>query len=86
MNYCVYILLSLKDNNFYVGFTGDLSQRLKDHKKGKVFATRYRLPVKLIYYEVGGSEKDARAREKYLKTGMGKRYIRNRLKQYLEKL
>lgn len=40
----------------------------------------------LVYFEVCGNEQDARAREKYLKSGMGKRYIRNRLKYYLKNL
>jgi hypothetical protein len=31
-------------------------------------------------------EKDARQREKYLKSGMGKKYIRSRIKKYLENL
>jgi putative endonuclease len=36
----------------------------------------------LIYYEAGRSREDARAREKFLKSGMGKRYIKNRLKTF----
>ncbi|MBU2635408.1 GIY-YIG nuclease family protein, partial [Patescibacteria group bacterium] len=30
--YYVYILLSKKDNDFYIGFTEDLKQRIKRHK------------------------------------------------------
>jgi len=33
-----------------------------------------------VYLEACLSRADAAAREKYLKTGMGKRYIKNRLK------
>ena len=51
----------------------------------RVQSTKDRLPIKLIYYEACIDEKDARAREKYLKSGMGKRYIRNRLKNYLNR-
>jgi putative endonuclease len=43
-----------------------------------------RLPFKLVYYESSISQKDALAREKYLKTGMGKKYIKSRIKNYLE--
>ncbi len=42
--------------------------------------------AKVSYYEACKNETDARVREKYLKSGMGKRYIRNRLKHYLEDL
>ena len=52
----------------------------------KVESTKDRLPIKLIYYEAGIDEKDARAREKYLKSGIGKRYLRNRLNNYMSDL
>jgi len=81
--YYVYVLLSLKDNKFYTGFAEDLIVRKKKHDNGLVFSTKSRRPLKLIYYEACFSKKDAKAREKYLKSGMGKRYIRNRLKDYL---
>ncbi len=47
------------------------------------FSTKSGLPWKLIYYEGCLNEKDAKAREKYLKSGMGKRYIKNRLKFFI---
>jgi predicted GIY-YIG superfamily endonuclease len=49
------------------------------------FSTKNRGPWRLIYYEGCPHENDARAREKYLKSGMGKRYLRNRLKSFLNK-
>ena len=82
MNY-VYILLSGKDGKFYTGSTNDLKRRINEHNSGRVDSTKDRLPMKLIYYEACIDEIDARARETYLKSGMGKRYIRNRLKNYL---
>jgi len=81
--YCVYVLQSEKDKNFYVGFTNNLKERLKLHNNGKVFSTKDRLPVGLIYYESCLNQDDATHREKYLKTSWGKRYIKNRLKNYL---
>jgi len=78
-----YIIQSMKDKGFYTGSTGDLRRRLKEHNTGKVFSTKNRGPFKLIYYEACLNEQDARAREKYLKTGMGKRYLKNRLKHFL---
>lgn len=78
MNY-VYVLLSEKDGKFYTGATWDLRLRYKQHQDGEVVSTKNRLPVKLVYYEACLSEKDAFIREKYLKSGLGKRYLRNRL-------
>ena len=49
----------------------------------KYFLQKARGPFGLIYYEACINEQDARTREKYLKSGMGKRYIRNRLKHFL---
>jgi putative endonuclease len=76
----VYVLKSQKDDQFYVGYTSDLKNRIFEHNSGKVFSTRPRRPFELVYYEAGRNEKDALKREKYLKTTYGKRYIRNRIK------
>ena len=81
--YYVYVLKSYKDNNWYTGYTGDLRERILAHNKGLNFSTSFRRPWRLIYYEASLNEEDARARERYLKSGMGKRYIRNRLKFFL---
>jgi len=53
-----------------------------EHAEGKVFSTKGRGPFELIYYEACSDSGDAFAREKYLKSGMGKRYLKNRLKRY----
>lgn len=82
MYYYVYILESQKDSFWYTGYTSDLKRRMREHLGGQAMSTRNRRPWKLIYYEACLSESDAIAREKYLKSGMGKRYIRNRLKSY----
>jgi len=77
---------SEKDGKWYTGFTNDLPKRFNDHNSGNVFSTSKRRPFKLIYFEACVDEKDARDREKYLKSGMGKRYLRNRLKHFLSRL
>ena len=77
-----YVLLSKKDDFLYVGCTQDLQNRLKEHNNSEVFSTKHRLPIKLIYHETCLNKKDAYTREKYLKSGMGRRYIKNRLKNY----
>jgi putative endonuclease len=79
----VYILQSKKDSKWYTGSTNDLRKRFKQHAEGKSFATKNRSPFEIIYYEACLSKEDARSREIYLKAGMGKRYIKNRLKRFL---
>lgn len=79
----VYILQSEKDNNFYTGYTNDLERRLKEHNDGKVKSTSYRRPLQIVYFEASLNQKDALKREKYLKTTYGKRYIKNRLSNFM---
>jgi putative endonuclease len=81
--YYVYLLRSNQDGKFYVGYTADLVKRMEDHNKGVVQSTRNRSPLELIYYEACINQQDALHREKYLKTAYGKRYIKNRLKEFL---
>ncbi len=81
--YYTYVLQSSKDSQFYVGFTKDLKLRFEEHRKGLVESTKNRKPLKLIYYEACLDQKDAVRREKYLKTYLGKMFLRNRLKSNL---
>jgi len=83
MFYFVYVLKSSKDNKYYTGSTNNLDRRIEEHNSGKVTSTRNRKPFVLVYYEACLNEHDARVREQYLKTAWGKRYIKNRLKNYL---
>ena len=81
--YYVYVLQSKKDEKWYTGYTDDLRKRFKEHNDGRVYSTKGRGPFELIYYEACLNQRDATSREKYLKTGMGKRYLKNRLKRFL---
>lgn len=78
-----YVIQSEKDKRFYTGSTQDLRKRFNEHNSGRVTSTKSRGPFELIYYEACLNEQDARYREKYLKSGMGKRYLKNRLKRLL---
>lgn len=78
----IYVLLSLKDKKRYIGFTAGLKNRLKEHGEGKVFSTKHRRPLILIYAEGCLNEEDARRREKHLKTTDGRRFLAKRLKAY----
>lgn len=63
--------------------SNDLRRRFLEHQQGKVFSTKHRRPIKIIYYETCMEQEDAEKREKYLKTAWGKRYLKNRLRKYL---
>jgi len=78
-----YVLQSLYDMKFYVGYTKDLKLRFEKHTKGFVELTMDRRPLKLVYYEACLSQADALKREKYFKTYHGKMFLKRRLKSYL---
>jgi len=87
--YFVYVLLSLKDRQFYIGFTGRTTEaRFLDHVRGKNISTSKRRPLILIYYEAHLSEEDAKRREHYFKTTKGKvtlkQILRNTIKNFSE--
>jgi putative endonuclease len=79
----VYVLQAAKDRNWYTGFTNDLRKRLKEHQRGLVRSTKGRGLLQLVYYEMCMDRVDARSRELFLKSGMGKRYLQNRLRRFL---
>lgn len=78
-----YVLQSQKDSNWYTGVTNDLRKCFYQHQNGKSRSTKGRGPLALIYFEMCQNELDARSRELFLKSGMGKRYLKNRLKRFL---
>ena len=78
-----YVLRSKKSGKWYTGSTNNLQKRFKEHNAGLARSTKGRGPFELIYYEACPDEKDSKSREKYLKSGMGKRYLKNRLKRSL---
>ena len=71
MDFFVYIIRSIKDSGYYVGMTKDLNTRLNYHNKGLVRSTKHRVPFELIYKEKFQTIKEAREREKYLKSYKG---------------
>lgn len=81
----VYLLKSETTGKWYTGSTNNLRKRILQHNSGKNISTKHGIPWKIIYFEVGLNVNDARAREKYLKSGMGKRYLKNRLKFFFSK-
>ena len=80
--YYTYVLFSQKDQQLYYGYTHDLTQRFEQHSKGQVISTKYRRPLKLIYYEACRNQQDAMKREKYFKSYRGRQFLAHRLKSY----
>jgi putative endonuclease len=78
-----YVLRSGLDGRFYTGCTSDLRARMDRHRAGNVKSTAHRGPLVLIYYEACPDLDDAHRRERFLKTGKGKRFLRQRLAGFL---
>jgi putative endonuclease len=74
-----YVLKSEKDGELYIGFSSNLKNRVREHNKGLVEITKNRRPLKLVYYEACVNEKKAIEREKSLKTGFGRSYLKRRI-------
>jgi putative endonuclease len=75
----VYALYSRIDDLFYIGITNDIDRRVQEHRQGKTQTTQRMDKPELIYYEACSSKQDAMARERQLKTGFGRGYLRRRL-------
>ncbi|MCH7534978.1 MAG: GIY-YIG nuclease family protein, partial [Bacteroidetes bacterium] len=74
----VYVIRSSKDGRFYVGMTCNIENRLKEHNGRKTKSTKGYVPWELFFFEEYPSRQDARNREKYLKGGSGKEYIKDK--------
>jgi putative endonuclease len=77
------VLKSEKTDEFYTGCTNNIKKRIQEHNNGDVCSTRYKRPLQPIYFEACLNKDDAFRRERYLKTTVGKRYIRKRLERGL---
>lgn len=86
MFYYTYVLQSNKDDKLYVGWTPDIRKRVAEHNLGLVQSTKSRRPLKLLFYEAFLNKKDAVLREKFLKTGWGRRHLKIALKYTLQDL
>ncbi len=82
--YYVYTILSLRTFDFYTGLATDLSRRLQEHSRGIVSSTNIRIPFKLIHYEYFVNFQDAKARELFLKSNVGKAQLKQSLKKTLQ--
>ncbi len=81
----VYLLDHIQDKTWYIGYTTNLERRLSEHQNGGGSRTTSlkKGNYKLIYYEAYLNKQDATSREKYLKSGSGRKYIKKQLRNYL---
>jgi len=77
--YTVYAIKSLTRNYIYVGMTSDLKKRLLQHNSDYEQTTKPYRPFELIYSELAENREQARIREKYFKSGIGKDFLRKLL-------
>lgn len=77
--YYTYVLRSKKDGKLYVGSTSNLIIRLNAHNSGNVESTIGRRPLEVIYYEACHDKQKAEKRERYFKTGFGRKFLKDRL-------
>lgn len=80
MMYYVYVLRSHTDSRNYVGFTKDLKNRLKQHNSGANKSTKPYIPWEILFFESFETKIEAISREKYLKSGQGRDYIKTKIK------
>jgi putative endonuclease len=79
---CIYVLINYKKDKRYVGSSHKESPevRLESHNKGKVRSTKYGIPWKIVYSESYENYSDARKRELFLKSGQGRKFLDDKLK------
>jgi putative endonuclease len=76
----VYAIKSINNNYIYVGLTNNLDRRLKEHFAGKEKTTRHYRPYTILFTESHPDRLSARKREKYLKSGCGKEFLKSLIK------
>jgi len=83
--YFTYVLYSKEHSKIYIGFTSNLESRFKSHNElaTKGWTIKYR-PWKILFYEEYSSKNEAITREKSLKSGQGREYIWNLIRQDID--
>ena len=77
----VYVLHSQTNGRLYIGQTSDLERRIDEHNQGLSQYTKGRGPWTLAYHEAHTTRADAMKREKFLKSGQGREWLKMRLKE-----
>ena len=79
--YYIYVLKSQNTKSLYKGQTDNLKKRLREHNNGKVKSTKAFIPWEIIYYEEFLSREEAVNREKYLKSGIGRQFLKEKIER-----
>ena len=74
--YFVYVLRSTVSEFYYTGHTQNLRIRIAQHNSGKTRSTKAYVPLELVYFEVLKTRTEAISRERYLKSGVGREFLR----------
>ena len=74
--YYVYVIKSEIDGRHYKGLTENPENRLKEHNSGKTKSTRPYKPWVLVLIEEFDNLEEAKKREKYFKSGIGREYLK----------
>jgi putative endonuclease len=83
--YYTYLLECQDDKSWYVGYTADLKKRIVEHNGGYgARTTSMKNNWKLIYYEAYIERQDAVGRERFLKSGSGRKYLYKQLANYIK--
>ncbi len=81
--FIVYVIKSQIDGRLYVGFTDSIDRRIKEHNDGRTKSTKGFRPWILVYTEYAYTREQARNREKYLKSGCVKEFLKLILRKNL---
>ena len=77
-----YVLYSEKDHGLYIGYSSDLKARFRQHTDGEVQSTAHRRPLVIAYYEAYVCRRDAETRERFLKSGSGRTYLKKQMRTF----
>ncbi len=77
--YYVYVIKSQVDARLYKGLTKNVKERVLQHNTGKTKTTKGYIPWELVYFEKYQTIEEARKREKYLKSGVGREFLKSLL-------
>ena len=80
-----YVLYSEKDHGLYIGYSSDMKRRMKQHADGETLSTAHRRPLMLAYYEAYVYRIDAETRERFLKSGSGRRFLKKQMRVFFRK-
>jgi putative endonuclease len=79
MKYYAYVLRSVNFPRNYIGFSSNIENRLEQHNSGKTTSTRPYKPWVLMFYEEFETKLEAIKREKWLKSGIGREFIKSKI-------